>query len=128
MLIRSRNLTGLRKRVAGKIGLIIIITILLSFTIFFRYILHVFTFEYVETDFDLIVEGFSKKQIAEIQNLPFIDDVFPVRLLSGEAEFAGRTTTPLDIYAADSFDRRDISFFTDRLLIRVREKPLKIFK
>ena len=83
----------------------------------FRYIHHAFTFTYAETNFDLIVKGFSEKQITEIQYIPFIDGVFPVRLLSGEAKFASRTI-PLDIYAADSFDRKDISFFADRLLIQ----------
>lgn len=105
------------------IGFIIILSILLSFTMWFRFIQHTFTFPYSETDFDLIVKGFSEEQIPEIEHLPFIDSIYPVRLLTTEAGFNDRTTL-ITVYAADNFESIDASYFTDRLLITKNKQIL----
>lgn len=101
----------------------VILAILLSFTMLFGYIQHSYTLQYAETDFDLIVKGFSKEQIAPIQHLDFVTSVFPIRLLGTKAKYGGREMI-INAYAADSFNNRDTSFFTDRLLICVNKQIL----
>lgn len=121
MLLRAKSFS--RNRVAGMVGLVVIMTILLSFTMWFRAIQHRFTFAYAETSFDFLVQGFSESQIIDIQQLAFVDAVFPVRILGGEIRSRGRSLH-VDIYASQSFKNREISYFNERLFIRKDDRIL----
>ncbi len=123
MFLRTSSPRGIKKKIGSAAGLIIILAILLSFTMWFRYVQHSFTFQYAETNFDLIVKGFSEKQISQIQRLAFVTDVFPVRIFTTEAK-CGTRRMLIDVYAADSFNLMDASYFADRLLIRASKQIL----
>lgn len=105
------------------ISLIVIFSILFAFTMFLRYVQHALTLPYAETTFDLIIQGFSEEQISDIRKLPFVDEVFPARILSGEIKKDNKKE-PIRIYAADSFENRNVSFFLDRLLIKRNKEIL----
>ncbi|WP_252227618.1 ABC transporter permease [Caldicoprobacter algeriensis] len=127
MLLKESKLSGINKRIGEVIGIILMLSILLSFTVWFRHIQHVYTVLYAETKFDFIVKEFNEEQIAHIKSLPFVEAVFPVRIISGRVIIQDSTTRniPLDIYAVDSFDSRDISFFSDHLIIKCDKKILE---
>lgn len=117
MLLRINGAKSVKKIFKEWIIITVIASILITFIMLLRYTQHIMTVSYAESKFDLIVQGYTGEQISEIQQLKYIEKVFPVRLLYGEAG-KGDQKLAIDIYAADSFENKNISFFSDKMFIQ----------
>lgn len=120
MTLKKNKLERPIKIIKEVVSLILILVILMSFTILFQHIQHTFSVLYSQTEFDFIVREFNEYQIEEIGRLPFVDVVFPVRIISGSLMTENSVAKNLiTIYAANSFEGREASFFSDKLIIKM---------
>lgn len=106
------------------ISIIIMYTILLTFTIYFGFYQHSSTVAFKETDFDMIIQGFTEEQIDEINSLPFVEASFSARILSGfiPTDYEGYS---FDIYAADNFQNTEYSYFNNQIVYKKDEEILE---
>ena len=116
LIVRSDYMSP-TKTLRNVLSMLTLISVLFAFAIMLKVFLHPHTVAYSQTTFDYKIQGFSANQIAEIKALKFVEEVFPVRILSGEVS-AGKSGFAVEMFAADSFEGRNISYFSNRLLIR----------
>lgn len=116
LIVRSDYISP-TKTLRNLLSMLALISVIFAFAIMLKVFLHPHTVAYSETIFDYKIQGFSTNQIGEIKALKFVEEVFPVRLLSGEVS-AGTRGFDVDLFAADSFEGMSISYFSNRLLIR----------
>ncbi len=117
MLYKANYAKGKKKILQEILVLSSIFTILITFIMIFSFTQHTYSLAYKTPNFDLTVQGFSKEQISTIESLPFVDTIFPVRILSNNI-VAGNKEVLIDIYAADSMKEKEISFFQNKIMIK----------
>lgn len=115
MLLKANNKTNILIKVKEAISLILIFSILISFSIWFNYVYHSYTFPYSETNFDFMVKEFTESQIDQIAHESFVDLIFPVRVITGEIR-SFNDSIHCALYAVQSFENRKISIFADKFL------------
>lgn len=99
------------------IVLSVIFTILITFIMIFSFTQHTYSVAYKESNFDITIQGFSEEQIEVIDTLPFVETIFPTRILSSSI-FADNKEILIDIYATNSMNGREISFFNDKVMYK----------
>ena len=98
--------------------LVVIFTIIISFSMLLIVYQHYKIAVYEDSNYDLIIRGFSSKQIDEINNLNFVDKIYPVRMFEPAIICKGeKTFNDVSLYMGDSFTNKNISYFSDKLII-----------
>lgn len=123
-LFKAHHFENRRKFFKEILSIIIIYTILLTFVMYYGFYLHSSTFAYKETNFDMIVQGFTEEQIVEINSLPFVKASFPTRILSGYYPSENGNFS-FDIYAANTFHNMEYSYFNNKIIYKKNKEILE---